>query len=84
MKEMESLILSVSPELIHDVGCKVLYGFLLLISLVILFVSIKLQVNHESKINNSTDYDVISKHFYVDGILIGVVGIVCSLIGLFP
>lgn len=84
MQTIESLVLSVSPKEIHDIGCKVLYGFLLLISLVILFVSIKLQVNHESKINNSTDYDVISKHFYVDGILIGVVGIVWSLMGLFP
>lgn len=76
--------MSVSPEVIHDVGVKVLYWLLLLISFVMLIVFIVLQVNHESK-RESLDYDIdLNRDFYIKGMTICVGLIVLALIGLFP
>lgn len=83
MKEMESLILSVSPEVIHDIGVKVLFWLLLLVSLVMFVVFLRLQVNHEVE-REPMSYEDQDRSIYISGMLFCVIMMVQALVGLFP
>lgn len=85
MQIIECLILSISPEVAHDIGTKVLCWFLLLLSIVLLFFFIKRQVDHDCRENKSSDFDEDEIMSY-DGrsILLCVGIIVLMLIELFP
>lgn len=83
MQIVECLIMSVSPEVIHDVGVKVLSWFFLLLSIVLFFVFTKLYVEHDDE-HESYDYDIDPKRsFYSRMMFICVIVIMLTLMKLF-